>query len=226
MAKILLVEDEIDLAITVRDWLIDEHHQVEMVTDGQMALASLKQRAYDIVILDWMLPGLSGIEVCSRYRDAGGEACVIMLTAKRALIEKEEAFDLGADDYLTKPFQLRELSARIKAILRRLKPGVGQFEYGDIVLKRSERLVERGGEVLHLLPKEFAILSLLLQKPGRVYSMVEIVENVWSGSEVVHETVRSNIKSLRRKIDQPGRSSYITNVHGVGYKIEIPRSQE
>jgi two-component system phosphate regulon response regulator PhoB len=223
MAKILLVEDELDLAVTVRDWLAEESHQVEMASDGEAALTALKQRSFDIIILDWMLPSISGLEICNRYRQRGGEACVIMLTARRSLAEKEEAFELGADDYLTKPFQLRELSARIKAILRRLKLGNSHLEYGDIVLKRSAHQVERGGQELHLLPKEFAILSLLMQKPGKVYSLEEIIDDVWADTEVVHETVRSNIKSLRRKIDYPGRSSYITNVHGVGYKLEMPQ---
>lgn len=218
------MEDEEDLAVTVRDWLAEENHQVDILSDGRQALAVLQSKKFDVLIVDWMLPSLSGIELCSAYRSRGGAGGVIMLTAKRALDEKEQAFEQGADDYLTKPFQLRELSARIKAMLRRLKPEAEQLDYGDLLLRPKEHKVLRAGQEIHLLPKEFSILQLIMRQPGKVFSLEEIVEAVWGmDADVTPETVRSNIKSMRRKLDWSGKTSYITNVHGVGYKLELPR---
>ena len=224
MARILLVEDEVELAETISLWLKSEAHEVELAHDGQTAKELLRKWQFDLLVLDWMLPGLSGFELCTSYRASGGKAAIIMLTAKRSMNNKEEAFEAGVDDYLTKPFQLRELSARIKALLRRSKADSFQrSEYGDLLLDRDRHSFSRSGSEIHLLPKEFSIMELLLQTPGRVYSVEEIISHAWAETDVVPETVRSNIKSLRKKIDSPGQSSYITNVHGIGYKLEMPQ---
>src|ERR1700733_7488016 len=167
MAKILLVEDEPDLAGAIKEWLTEEYHLIEVATTGEEALSKLAAAQYDIVLLDWLLPELSGVEVCRSYRSRGGAAPVIMLTAKKSLNSKEIGLDSGADDYITKPFQLRELSARIRAFLRRpaLSP-VSLLKVDDIVLDRVTLTVTKSEQQLHLLPKEFALLEVLMRHQG------------------------------------------------------------
>jgi DNA-binding response OmpR family regulator len=222
MAKILLVEDELELAESVKEWLSEDYHLVETVGDGLEALAALARAEYDVVVLDWMLPGLSGIEVCRQYRAGGGQAAVIMLTAKKALASKEMALMDGADDYLTKPFQLRELSARIKALSRRSQSRiVEELKCGSLRLQRSTHRVFKADAEIKLGPKEFTLLELFMRFPERVFSAEELLVQIWgTETDVVAETVRSTIKSLRKKIDD-GDSSLIATVHGIGYKLEI-----
>jgi DNA-binding response OmpR family regulator len=227
MAKILLVEDEPDLAGAIKEWLTEEYHLVEVATTGEEALSKLAAAQYDIVLLDWLLPELSGVEVCRSYRSRGGAAPVIMLTAKKSLISKEIGLDSGADDYITKPFQLRELSARIRAFLRRpaLSP-VSLLKVGDIVLDRVTLTVTKSEQPLHLLPKEFALLEVLMRHQGRTMKVDSLLDLIWgTETEVAADTLRSNIKTLRRKIDNPGKPSHIVTVHGIGYRIEASSLQ-
>ena len=221
MAKILLVEDELELAESVREWLSEDYHLVETVNDGLAAMAALQRTEYDVVILDWMLPGLSGIEICRQYRAGGGQASILMLTAKKSLISKEAALVDGADDYLTKPFQLRELSARVKALSRRCQnPILEEITCGLLRLQRSKHCVLQGETELRLGPKEFCLLELFMRFPGKVFSVDELLEQIWgTETDIVPETVRSTIKSLRKKIDD-GDQSLIATVHGIGYKLE------
>lgn len=221
MAKILLVEDDQALAKLVRNWLSLEHHAVESVEDGEEALHRLKVSEYDLVILDWTLPKLAGVEVLKEHRRLGGQTPVLMLTGKDKISDKEEGFDAGADDYLTKPFHGKELTVRIKALLRR-PPNLVQdvLRVGELVLQKENFSVRRGENEIRLLPKEFALLEFLMRHPNQVFSAEALLERVWvSESESTVEAVTTCIKRLRRKLESDGTPSPIATVHGVGYKL-------
>lgn len=222
MAKILVVEDEADLAKLVRNWLEREHHLVEVAENGIDALTHLQVNRFDVVILDLMLPTLSGMEVCRRYRQSLGKTPILMLTAKDTVEDKAAGLDAGADDYLTKPFHLKELSARVRALVRR---GSNQpnniLRLRDIEIDVSEFTVTKGGEEIHLLPKEFRLLEFLLRHPNHVFSAEELLASVWeSDTPALLDTVRGHIKRLRKKLDTPGEPSIISTVYGIGYKLE------
>lgn len=222
MARILIIEDEDGLAGAIRDWLVDEYYVVKAVGDGLSGLKELQSDSYEAAILDLMLPGLDGLEVCKRYRSGGGRTAILMLTAKSSISAKETGLDSGADDYLTKPFHLRELSARIRALLRRPQSTpVQSLRAGDINLEVNSRTVTRDGAPIRLLPKEFTLLEVLLRHAGQVLSAERLIEHLWSGdADITQDTVRSHMRSLRKKIDDRGGESIIKTVHGVGYKIE------
>jgi DNA-binding response OmpR family regulator len=222
MAKILLVEDEVDLADTIVEWLSEEYHLVEVEAHGDIALQRLSTGTYDLAILDVMLPGMNGLNICRALRQSGAAIPVLMLTARKSIDAKEAGLDAGADDYLTKPFQLRELSARIRALLRRPQTTPSNIlTVGDLSLDRITCVVTKSGEPIHLLPKEFALLELFMRNVGKVISIDSLLDRVWgTDSSIVPETVRTNIKTLRKKIDSPSGASYIHTVHGQGYKME------
>lgn len=224
MAKILLVEDEPDFSELISGWLKNDHYLIESVENGEDAMDRLRFYKYDLVILDWMLPGISGVDVCKRYRSSGGTTPILMLTAKRHVDEKEAGLDAGADDYLTKPFELKELSARIRALLRRPSAFSGNvLKVGNLVLESNSFKVTRDGEDVQLLPKEFALLEFLMRHPNQVFSAEAILDRVWSSdSEASPETIRTYIKRLRKKLDVEGTPSLLSTVHGVGYKLEAP----
>jgi DNA-binding response OmpR family regulator len=221
MAKILLVEDDRDLAGMVIDWLKFEHHLVEAVHDGEDAVNMLKSYQFDVIILDWQLPKLEGVDVLRNYRTGGGQTPVLMLTGKGAIAEKEVGLDAGADDYLTKPFHMKELSARLRALLRRPGNVTGNvLSARDICLEPATFRVTKGGADIQLLPKEFALLEFLMRHPNQVFSADALLDRVWkSESNVSPETVRTCLKRLRRKIDTEEQDSLIQTLHGVGYKL-------
>jgi two-component system, OmpR family, response regulator len=224
MSKILIVEDEEDLAIQVCDWLTREHHTVEHVSNGKTAVDHLAVSKYDLIILDWLLPGMDGIDICKKYRSTGGKAPILMLTAKSNIEDKEVGLDSGADDYLSKPFHLKELSARVRALVRRSSAqSTTILEAGDIVLDPSARTVSKGGVAIHLERKEFNLLEFLMRNVNKTFSAEALLDRVWeSGSMASSDAIRTYIKSLRKKIDSPDAASMITTVHGVGYKLETP----
>jgi DNA-binding response OmpR family regulator len=218
MAKILVVEDERDIASMIAEHLEFEHYKVETAFDGDEAQGMLRVREYDMLILDWELPLISGIEVCQKYRASGGRVPVLMLTGNTAVLDKVKGLDSGADDYLTKPFSLDELSARVRALLRRgeTKQSLGGLRFQDIILEPNTHEVTKGGKELKLIPKEFAILELLMRYPGKVFTADAILDRVWDQSEYpAPYVVRTHVMNLRRKVGE----GVIETVHGVGYKI-------
>ncbi len=223
MAKILIVEDNSELMDNVRDWLTQEQYVVDCCTDGVEALAYLGTYEYDAIVLDWTLPKMSGIEVCKQYRSQGGSTPIIMLTGRRTLDDKEIGLDAGADDYLTKPFEVRELSARIRALLRRAPKVAGDvLKAGNLALDKETHKVTKNGQEVHLMPKEFAILELMMTYPSKIFSAESLIERVWSSSsDASPEIVRKYINRLRAQVDTEGAPSVIRTVHGVGYALDI-----
>ena len=221
MAKILLVEDDIDLCATICDRLKAEQHIIEVVHDGNEGSERLRFYSYDFVILDWNLPGKIGPEVCREFRGQGGATPVLMLTGRQEVQDKETGLDAGADDYLTKPFSTRELAARIRAILRRPQVVIDAcLSFNGVVLNTVKHTVTVDENSVHLHPKEFAILELLLKHKSQVFSVDNLLDRLWkSESDATVDSVRTTVKRLRQKIDKEGQPSLLRTVHGFGYKI-------
>lgn len=223
MSKILLVEDDVKAVEDLSDWLRREGHTVDSVLKGSDALEWLKTYEFDVVILDWNLPDLDGVSVCRLYRLSGGKTPVLMLTGRSETESKEMGLDSGADDYLVKPPDLRELSARIRALLRRssnVAPSVLRF--GDITLMPASRKVSHKGADVDLSPKEYAVLEFLMRHPGILFSAADLLDRVWnSDSEASYHTVRVCINRLRQKLfhDQT-EGPTLRTVYGVGYILE------
>lgn len=222
MARILVVDDDVELCSLIEDYLVSQNHSVDVAHDGEEATVSLKINAYDVIILDWELPKLTGIDVCKRYRSLKGESPVIMLTGKKLLDDKISGLDAGADDYVTKPFEIAELSARIRALLRRpaaVKSNV--LTARELVFDTDKMSVHLAGEELYFVPKELALLEFFMRNPNHVFSSEVLINRVWpSDSEASPDTVRTYINKLRKKLDKPDSESFIRTVHGLGYKFE------
>jgi len=218
------VEDNLGTSSLVADWLKHEKHIVELAFTGQDARAKLRLSTYDLIILDWALPDDSGPQICDEFRLSGGVAPVLMLTIKAEIKEKEVGFEAGADDYLTKPFNLRELSARVKALIRRPHSFADKtITFADLVLDRSNHRIYKNGERIHLAPKEYAILELLLLHPGHTFSPEALRERLWhSDSESEMGAVFACVRRLRQKLDGDGGESIIESIKGVGYRINVP----
>ncbi len=222
MAKILIVEDDKQLSALIVDWLIGEKHTPEPVYEGTEGLERLKFYKYDVVILDWELPGMSGPEICQQFREDGGRTPILMLTGKKEIEDKTTGLDAGSDDYLTKPFHMMELSARIRALLRRGSVDVSRtvLTAGHISLDPSSRKVLSNGEELTLQPKEYSLLEFLLRHPNQPFSAEAILDRVWpSESDASPDTVRLQIMRLRNKIDAEGKESMVRTIHRVGYML-------
>lgn len=222
MAKILVVEDDKNIAENLVDHLRAERHVVEHVEDGNAAVEMLAAYGFELIILDVQLPGLTGFEICRRFRERGGNTPILMLTGKADLADKMQGLDSGADDYLTKPFDLPELSARIRALLRRPPALRGnELTTQDLTLDTQSAQVSRGGKAIRLLPKEFQLLEFLLRHKNQVYSVEALLDQIWhSESDSSPDAVRQVISRLRTKIDVEGQPSTITTVVGLGYTIE------
>jgi DNA-binding response OmpR family regulator len=221
MTKILVVDDDKNLCSVLHASLEQDNYLVEIAHDGVDALQRLQLYAYDLVILDWDLPLMNGIDICRKMRASGGQAPVLMLTGKSDISQKEKGFETGVDDYLTKPFELKELKMRVKALLRR--PATRQEEsmnLGGLLLKPGEHKVIRDGNELQLSPKEFGLLEHLMRRPNEVCSADHLLKAVWTMDEIAGpEVIRQHLKNLRSKIDVAGQPSLIQTVFGVGYKF-------
>lgn len=228
MSKVLLVEDDRQLCTVITDFLQADGHVAEVVYTGTDGLERLTFYKYDVVILDWELPGLSGPEICKQYRSKGGKTPVLMLTGKREIDDKAEGLDAGADDYLTKPFHYKELAARLRALLRRNEVGAQTIlSAGDISLNPASRQVFKAQVEIMLQPKEYALLEFLLRHPNVPFSADAIMDRVWpSESDAAPDTVRIQIMRLRNKIDSQGRESLIRTVHRVGYMLVPPAAKD
>jgi DNA-binding response OmpR family regulator len=222
MAKILVVEDERALSDVVLDYLGAQNYNADHVADGKEALDRLKFYSYDLVILDWNLPNMEGPDICKAFRASGGTTPILMLTGKRDIDDREYGLDSGADDYLTKPFHMKELGARVRALLRRPAAVVSKdLSARDITLDPTTHRVCKGGQDLDILPKEFALLEFLLRHPRQVFSAEALIERVWpTDSEASSGTIRTYVNRLRSKIDTKGQDSLITTVHGIGYRLD------
>lgn len=221
MAKILVVEDDAGIALVVQDTLDFEHHTVEVVSDGTLALEYISQYQYDLIVMDVELPGLSGLEITQRFRAKGGETPILMLTGKSDIEDKMAGFNVGVDDYLTKPFHPTELVARVHAVLKRSSKGVAEkVKIRHLTLDFRAMQAWCGAKEIKLSPLEFSILEFLLAHTGEVFSQDALLARVWpSTSERTAETVRTSISKLRQKIDLPGEPSIIGTVHGLGYRL-------
>jgi len=221
VAKILFVEDDDEVAESVIAALKPEKHVVELVNRGEHAIERLELYGYDLIILDWELPNMSGVEICTRFRAQGGTTPILMLTGRGKEADKETALDSGADDYLTKPFGVRELNARLRALLRRPANVVGnRLRIGLLELDTSERSLLFNGGPVSLQPKEFAILEFFMRHPDTVHSTEILVNSIWSSdSSGSIQSLYTYMKSLRKKISGSDGECAIKTVHGVGYKL-------
>ncbi len=221
-AKVLIVEDEEPLAMLLRYNLEAEGFSVTVVARGEDAEVAVAEDAPDLIVLDWMLPGLSGLEVCRRLRTGreGRNIPIIMLTARSEEADRIRGLTTGADDYVVKPFSLPELLARIRAILRRTNPSRLQdtLEVGDIVMDREAHRVFRGGRELRIGPTEYRLLEFMMESPGRVFTRSQLLDGVWGRDVYVDErTVDVHIGRLRKALNRGRDQDPIRTVRGAGY---------
>ena len=219
--RILVVEDEKRLAATVKRGLEAEGFTVDVAFDGIDGHWQASENTYDAIVLDIMLPGMNGFQVCAKLREAKNWTPILMLTAKDGELDEAEALDTGADDYLTKPFSYVVLVAHLRALLRRGAPArLSTVEVGDLRIDPSEHRCWRGDEEVHLTAREFQVLEYLIRNAGLVATKTKILENVWDlGYEGDPNVVEVHISSLRRKIDTPFGRCGIQTVRGVGYRL-------
>jgi two-component system OmpR family response regulator len=222
MANILLVDDEVRFARTLGDGLVDQGFQVRLAHDGYEGYRLAKDPLFDVVVLDIMLPGMSGVEVCRRLRADDVGTPILMLTARDAESDETDALDTGADDYLRKPFSFTVLVARCRALLRRGgREGWSELFAGDLVLDPGRRVARRGDVQIHLSRRETALLEYLMRSCGQVRSKDEILEHVW-GDVIDRGTnlVEVYVGYLRKKLDQPFGTSTVRTLRGQGYQLE------
>ena len=222
---VLVVEDEEALSTLLRYNLEQEGYNVVTTADGEEADMLVRESEPDLVLLDWMLPGLSGIELCRRFRSRAEtrNLPIVMITARGEEADRIRGLDTGADDYITKPFSTTELMARIRAVLRRIRPALAEdiVTFGDVVMDRSSHRVRRGDREIHLGPTEYRLLEHLMQHPGRVFSRAQLLDAVW-GSDVYVEarTVDVHVGRLRKAINKGNEKDPIRTVRAAGYSLD------
>ena len=221
--RILIVEDEHGIAENIAEYLRQHSFAVDIAEDGKKGWELASANPYDMILLDWMLPGMSGIELCTKIREKEAQAAIIMLTAKDTLDDKVEGLTTGADDYIVKPFELRELLARIQTQLRRQyrnQPQQGILRVGDLTLDLERREAKREGKRIILTKKLFQLLEYLMRNAGRVVTKSDIETHIWdTRAELWSDVVRSHLQKLREKVDKDFEKKLIHTVHGFGYKI-------
>jgi DNA-binding response OmpR family regulator len=233
---VLVMEDDRDIARLLELHLRDEGYSVTIATDGKTGLQQALSKSYDLIILDLILPGMDGLEVCRRIRTGPDYTPVLMLTAKSEDLDRILGLEIGADDYLTKPFNIRELIARVKALFRRVealrekeaREAQETIRTGDLVIDPEKRKVIVQGKPVHLTAREFELLLEFARHPGRVYTRAQLLDKVWGYSYQGYEhTVNSHINRLREKIEgNPAKPRYILTVWGVGYRFTEPGDRE
>jgi len=230
--RILLVEDDDDIADLLDLHLSDEGHRVEIVDDGDKGLERALNEDHDLIILDIMLPGTDGFDICRRLRQEKNPTPILMVTAKTEEVDKVLGLELGADDYITKPFSIREVLARVKALFRRVEVDqeaqkddeTAPIELGSLVVEPEKRKVRVNGDAVDLTSKEFELLLLFVKNPGRAYSRDELLDEVWGYQYSGYShTVNTHINRLRNKIEpDPSEPRYVKTVWGVGYRFAEP----
>jgi len=223
-ASILLIEDEVKLARFIQLELDCEGYQTTVAHDGLSGLTSARESDFDLIVLDWMLPGLSGLEICRRLRSTGNKVPIILLTAKDEVSDRVAGLDAGADDYLVKPFSIEELLARVRAHLRRTQePNLDVLQFEDLSLNRRTREVFRAGRAIELTAKEFDLLEYLLSNPRQVMKRDRILEQVWGYNFVGDSNIiEVYIRYLRLKLEDSHQARLIHTVRGVGYVLREP----
>ena len=224
-ARIMIVEDEEPLTLLLRYNLEAEGYAVDTAARGDEAEVKLKEAAPDLVVLDWMLPGVSGLEICRRLRARENTRTlpVIMVTARGEEAERVRGLSVGADDYVVKPFSVPELMARVRALLRRSRPEriADRLGAGDLDLDRETKRVRRGARDIHLGPTEFRLLEYLLEKPGRVFTRAQLLDGVWGQSaEIDERTVDVHVGRLRKALSRGRERDPIRTVRGTGYAFD------
>lgn len=221
--KVLLAEDDKRLGKIVYQMLLRQDMQVDWVHSGDEAVVFTHQEIYDVIILDWMMPEKSGLQVCRELRDEHYQGGILMLTAKDTVDDLVVGLEAGADDYLVKPFEFRELLARIRALSRRSTVTIKEeiINAADLELNRTTKLAKRGERIIQLTGREFQLLDILMQNYGRVLPKEIILDRIWGlESEVSPNNLEAFVRLLRRKIDHSGEVELIKNIRGVGYKME------
>lgn len=219
---VLVAEDDVRLAALLEQTLDEAGWRVDVVYDGRSAYAQAMDGSYDVLLLDWMLPGQEGVTVCKRLRELGLTTPVLMLTARGDVSDRISGLDAGADDYLPKPFDIEELLARLRALHRRTSYEESEvIQVGDLVVDAAARRVTRGGTEIDLSAREFDILHLLAAHAGRVVSRYTILDEVWDGdTDLRSNVIDVHLATIRGKIDKPFGTHTITTVRGAGYRME------
>ena len=224
MAKILIVEDDAETRRTLENWFSFEHYQVESVADGREAIDRLTVSDYDLILLDWDIPHVSGLEVCRYARSKRNSVPILFLTGNTDANAVELGLDSGADDFVSKPFSLKQVSARVRALLRRPRKVVSTaIQVRDVKLDTASRTVYLGGKKLELAPKEYEVLELFMRHPNHLFSADAIIQRVWKSTDEVNDvSVRNCIRALRKELG----TDLIENRYGQGYRLVVAESQE
>ncbi|MEZ4711845.1 MAG: response regulator transcription factor [Caldilineaceae bacterium] len=225
--RVLIVEDQPNVSSYLKRALQEQGYAVDVALDGQEALEWAEVVSFDLIVLDVMLPEIDGITVCRRLRRQGNQAAILMLTARDTVDDRVIGLDAGADDYLVKPFELKELLARLRALARRHSAKTSTLKLANLTLDPRTRVVTRGSAVINLTSKEFAVLECLMREPYCVLTRTEIAESVWN-YDVYNQSnvVDVYIRNLRRKIDDPFETKLIQTVRGAGYRLSDQRYDE